>query len=202
MTLVQIQCPNCGSHMEASELSLIKNVKVECPSCHSTFIWEALHSDIGANSEFYKEQIETELHKEKILSQIKNDEKIQQQKIDQKELKILGIIMLVLLSLFPLWEVTSKIRDSISHTTTVYLPESAKSLKGEDYKLVKDQLTDSGFTHIKLEKLKDLKIGWIVKDGEVEKVMINGEADFEKDDSFRSNAKVKIYYHTFKDKKE
>ena len=65
------------------------------------------------------------------------------------------------------------------------------------YSELKELLTDAGFTNIRFEKQEDLITGWIIKDGSVESVTINGESDFTDNTSYRIDAEVVIIYHTF-----
>ena len=76
-------------------------------------------------------------------------------------------------------------------------PITAKNAKKMNYSELKELLTDAGFTNIRFEKQEDLITGWIIKDGSVESVTINGESDFTDNTSYRIDAEVVIIYHTF-----
>ncbi len=82
----------------------------------------------------------------------------------------------------------------------INVPKSSTDLKGEDYKDVMTLLQVSGFTNIKTEVLDDLITGWLTKDGEVEKVSINGDTDFSTKSKYSYDAKIVITYHTFPSK--
>ena len=57
---------------------------------------------------------------------------------------------------------------------------------------------NSNFTDITYEKIDDLILGWLKKDGEVEKVEINGSTEYNDESTYKlDNARVVIYYHTF-----
>jgi hypothetical protein len=75
---------------------------------------------------------------------------------------------------------------------------SSKDLKGKNYKDVVEILKRDGFTNIKLEKDRDLILGWISKNGEVSSVTINGKSSFSKGDWFRKDVIIRIRYHTYK----
>ncbi len=75
---------------------------------------------------------------------------------------------------------------------------SAKEFKKENYKKVEDQLRKAGFENIEIKKKDDLVAGWLNKDGDIEKVSIDGNTDFDAGDSFDKGSKVVITYHTFK----
>ena len=56
----------------------------------------------------------------------------------------------------------------------IRMPKSATELKGEHYRDVITLLETAGFTNIKTAILDDLVAGWLAKDGEVERVSVNG----------------------------
>ena len=81
----------------------------------------------------------------------------------------------------------------------VELKKEATLIKIENYKIVKEKLTDMGFKNINTEKVADLKFGILSSEGDVKEVTINGDNDFKKDDYFDEQSIIKIYYHVFKD---
>lgn len=78
----------------------------------------------------------------------------------------------------------------------INMPSSSKKFEGVDYQEVVAQLKDAGFTNIETEVLSDLLTGWTTKDGEVEKVSVNGDDLFSTDDKFPSDANIVVTYHT------
>ena len=84
----------------------------------------------------------------------------------------------------------------------VAIPLSSKKYKGENYEVVVQQLEDAGFENVEAKPVKDLVIGLITKDGDVESVSIAGDTEFEEGDIFSKDAKVVVTYHTFKEKKK
>lgn len=79
----------------------------------------------------------------------------------------------------------------------IEVPKSASELKGENFKDVMTLLEIAGFTNLEVEIIDDLITGWLTKDGEVEKVSINGESDFSANGKYPHDAKIVISYHTF-----
>lgn len=77
------------------------------------------------------------------------------------------------------------------------VPASASNYKGQDYQDVMKELEDAGFTNIKTEAIDDLITGWLTKDGEIERISIDGNSSFSEGDRFKENAVVRIKYHTF-----
>jgi hypothetical protein len=77
------------------------------------------------------------------------------------------------------------------------MPLSAKELKGKNYQEVITRLKTAGFTNIKTEIMDDLIAGWLIKDGEVERVSVNGKTGFNSGSKFPMDAKIVVTYHTF-----
>lgn len=82
----------------------------------------------------------------------------------------------------------------------ILVPKSSTDLESKDYKDVMTLLQVAGFTNIEVEVLDDLITGWLIKDGEVEKVSINGETDFYASSKYPYDSKIVITYHTFPSK--
>ncbi|HEM5996805.1 TPA: DUF4839 domain-containing protein [Streptococcus suis] len=68
-----------------------------------------------------------------------------------------------------------------------------------DYQSVQKQLEDAGFENVSTQKIEDLTFGIFTKDGEIEKVTVNGNESFSKGDLFEKDVSITIHYHTFKD---
>jgi hypothetical protein len=79
---------------------------------------------------------------------------------------------------------------------------SSDKLVGKDNKTVISELEKIGFANIKTVALDDLVTGWLIKDGEVEKVEINGKTEFSANTSFPKDAEIIITYHTFPEKEK
>jgi hypothetical protein len=80
---------------------------------------------------------------------------------------------------------------------TAAMPASSSDLKGEDYQDVVARLQSAGFTSVTTATIDDLVVGWVTKDGEVEKVSVNGATDFQANSVFPKGAEIVVTYHTF-----
>lgn len=89
-------------------------------------------------------------------------------------------------------------RESVDFKT-IKIPNSSDHYLGMNYKYALEELMAYGFTNIALLPKKDLIKGWIIKDGAVEEVSINGKTEFKGKNKFPNNARVVIAYHTFRD---
>jgi len=87
--------------------------------------------------------------------------------------------------------------DSEDHIGEAKTPSASSVMKGRDVERVFLTLEERGFTNIQLEEIKDLTTGSLIEDGEVEKVIIDGNEDYSVDIWVPSDVEVIIYYHTF-----
>lgn len=78
----------------------------------------------------------------------------------------------------------------------IKVEKTNEDLVGEDYKDVETYFKKLGFKDIVFEKHDDLLLGIIDNEGEVEKISINGDTDFDSD-WYPNNSKIKITYHTY-----
>ena len=75
---------------------------------------------------------------------------------------------------------------------------TASSLRRLNYNEVCSRLSSLGFMEIKIVPIKDLVIGLLTKDGAVEKVIVNGSKTFKKNNCFKYDKDIIVYFHTFK----
>ena len=81
------------------------------------------------------------------------------------------------------------------------VPFDSSEVKKKLYEEVKTGFEQKGYQDIQVKPIYDLIIGWSIKDGQVEYVMINGDSDFSKDQTYPKDATVAIGYHTFESSK-
>ena len=191
MKLSEVCCKNCGGLLDFDTVSHIKNSRVVCPHCHSIYIYEAKHSDIGAQLELDAERIRLKEEKENI----KEFWKFKKLKEDHK----VGFISLLIVFSIPLiGSLVMTTNYLIAHRPgQIELPISEKKLHGENSKKVESKFEDLGFANLKYEKVRDLKFGLFAHSGDVSEVTINGDNDFKKGDNYNKKSKSKIYYHVF-----
>lgn len=78
------------------------------------------------------------------------------------------------------------------------VPSSSKECESKNYKDIEKKFKEAGFTNISTKILYDIVYG-ITEEGEVEKVSIDGESNFERGDIFKKDAKIVISYHMKQD---
>lgn len=81
----------------------------------------------------------------------------------------------------------------------IKMPFSSGVCKGDNYQDVISDLKNAGFTNVETEVLYDLVTGILTKDGEVEKVSVNGDAKYDPDARYPKDVKIVVTYHTFKE---
>lgn len=191
--LTKVVCENCGGNIEINNLSHINNQEVSCAYCGATYIANAEHSIIGALREVELERVKELQKKESSKAEWEFKDKQEERKLNTKILLGLAIfigISMLALSVGAYFE---------SNPMGVKITVDQSDFKGENYKIVKEKLTDMGFKNINTEKVADLKFGILSSEGDVKEVTINGDNDFKKDDYFDEQSIIKIYYHVFKD---
>ena len=69
------------------------------------------------------------------------------------------------------------------------------------YQNVVEEFEEKGFVNIRTEVKYDIITEWFTKDGEIEKVTIDGKSKFSTYDEYRPDVEVIIVYHTFRKNK-
>lgn len=80
---------------------------------------------------------------------------------------------------------------------TLKIGKASDEIIGDNYQTVIFELEEAGFTDVKTEVMEDLITGWLTKDGEIEKIEVDGDTDFSADESFQKDSPIVITYHTF-----
>lgn len=78
-------------------------------------------------------------------------------------------------------------------------PSGSIIMQGRYYSDVYETFVERGFTNIKIEQIADLIAGSSMENGEVEKVSVGGNVDYDVDKWVPADTEVIIYYHTFSD---
>lgn len=84
-----------------------------------------------------------------------------------------------------------------AHPGEVRTPDSAKRYIGRYYRQVANELMDAGFTNVILEAQLASKKNWLIKEGNIARITIGGQAQFDKGWWFDPEVTVRITYYTF-----
>lgn len=196
MKTIKLTCQNCGANLD------VKDNIAFCSYCGAKLVIDDENRTITHNYNYThtkrdEARIRENERKEKVrLQELENEEK--QKKRESREwIWIFGfflVLILICLGMSFYYSNADKPKDG-----EVKMPCSMSDYKGEHYEEVVQELEDLGFYNIETAEKKDLVTGWITKDGEVYKVSIDGDSDFDEGDIFPEDAEVVVTYHTFKD---
>lgn len=77
-------------------------------------------------------------------------------------------------------------------------PYSSRQVRKQNCEVLSKELLDIGFTAINMTAIRDLRKGWLVKDGSVETVVINKRENYKRGLLLNYDTEINIFYHTFK----
>ena len=157
---------------------------------------EEEEDDDDEEEEEEKEEKENDAGQKEVKTQ-KTRKKYKTKKKKNNDIKIL----LICFSFMFLFIIVSFIMEYIYSTPKegeVKISINAKDYIGVNYEQVEEKFEDMGFTNIKCVPNEDLITGWINKNGSTDKITIDNDSDFEKDEIFPEDAEVVINYHSFK----
>lgn len=152
-----------------------------------------------SNEVIEKERTKQEQERTKREKQRYEYQERREKREEAKNTKILiGLILLIILLTTVFFYLGEKENIDHKRNNDIQVFSSAENLEKKNFKEVKEILFSAGFKNIEFIKDEDLVLGVFAKDGEVEKVTINGISEFSANDWFPFDAKVKITYHTYK----
>ena len=197
MKLVKLKCEGCGAILKVNE----ELKKVTCNYCGTEFLVDDEVKRVEINKNINHHKIYTDEARIK-----ENERKIKELEYKDKDKKRDNIVIfacfgiMIFLVLFSVGMSFYYEKQSEPDKNELKVPMSAKKYKGENYEVVVQQLEDAGFENVESKAIKDLVIGWMTKDGEVESISIAGDTEFEEGEIFSKDSQVIVTYHTFKDK--
>ncbi|CDG03385.1 DUF5067 domain-containing protein [Lactococcus lactis] len=162
MKLSEVCCKNCGGLLDFDTVSHIKNSRVVCPHCHSIYIYEAKHSDIGAQLELDTERMRLK-EKQEHNKELWESEKSKKKK-NNKNIFIVLLILFNIILIAALYMVTNYVINHRPGQTEISISEKALTEKKVESKKESpgwDASTNSekALTEKKVESKKELS-GW------------------------------------------
>ena len=89
------------------------------------------------------------------------------------------------------------------HTLKLFNPPiTSKDAKEEQYNKIVEDFEKAGFTNITVQVEHDLLNGWIIDEGSVKSITIDGDKNYYCSDEYRPDAEVIITYHAFRNEKQ
>lgn len=83
---------------------------------------------------------------------------------------------------------------------TVQINKKKEAFLGKDYKEVKTELENLGFTNITLKRNNSLTTGWIDKEGSVKSILISNNENYNEFQRYDCDIPIEIEVNTFKDR--
>lgn len=194
-TVYSMTCPHCGATIDV-------DADVEttyCNYCGNKIYIDDNAKKINKNINYHKTytdeaKIKETESKERIKIKKMEYKERQERREDKNDLiyMIVGFaILFIMCAVVWITEQPAKPKED-----EVKVPFSAEELEGKNYEVVISDLENAGFTNVKEKQIKDIVVGLVKKDGEVEQVSVNGDSDFTSGTIFPDDAKVVVVYHT------
>ncbi len=120
--------------------------------------------------------------------------------LEKKNNRVMAGLGIFLVLMFAFIGIMAMFESAPAGDGEIRIPSSSSTFEGKDYRDVLTELQTAGFINVEVEAIDDLVIGWLTKDGEVERVSVNGDTDFSSNSKFPKDAKIVITYHTFSNK--
>lgn len=92
--------------------------------------------------------------------------------------------------------------NSKKHEGEAKTPNDSSTQNGKNFEDLIKEFESNGFINVKTEKIEDLIVGWLTKDGEVESVSVGGDTEYKANKWYPNDIEVIIKYHTFKSTEE
>lgn len=131
---------------------------------------------------------------------VKEEERIENEKKEAFIKKYWWVYFAIMGVLFLMLNIIGATKGPKNNDNIIVVGVSSSEIVGKNYEDVVSILKNTGFTNIATEAIDDLIIGWLTKDGEVEKVEIGGYTSYKADSKYDANVKIVVYYHTFPEK--
>jgi predicted nucleic-acid-binding Zn-ribbon protein len=207
---VPATCKHCGGEMQRDP----SNDMVTCMYCGTSYFVEKTIDNTGMQrapiNDVASVNVNVNIHErdavESRLNSVENQQDRRQQESEAENRRknnqqvILAFVALVFFCCVGCTVLGMLAPDQEDHTGEAKTPAGSIIQKGDDYQEVIKRFEEQGFTNIKTEKLDDLVMGWLTKEGEVEKVSVDGDEDYSPDVWYPADVEVLITYHTFPEK--
>lgn len=195
--ITPITCPNCSANIKPD-----KDKIFYCPYCGSALEYDDGSTDININ---YNHRINKTINKNIRITKTKRTEQVDYAKIAEAEsekrlykaliiamILFAGLMAAIYVPFFVSNYMHEKAAPALEAQGLVAPGKANDSFRGENYKVVMQQLKDAGFTNIETIELGVGIDKWNKE--KVDSVSINGKTDYHKLDYFDPDTPVLISY--------
>lgn len=200
LKLFQLNCPGCGAVLDCEDHLDV----FFCKYCGQRIVLDdrfrreakIREQEIRLKKASHEDQIRLEYAK------LDHDSKNRQETsrhLWRAAVLVLTLLLMAggILYLFHYTEIPAMVGRKIdSQFNMIEVTASSDSFPGKNYHDVVQSFTDAGFTNVTTRPIEDLIFGFLIKDGAVDQVYINGQFEFQQGDKFSRDAAVVITYHT------
>lgn len=177
MKKISLDCPKCGASLEISD---------EIDVFYCTYCGEKISTG----------------DKERIKAQLKVKKMEFEERKDKRDNRFMGFYFIGLFVLMLAMLVAVVIGDSHDkklkmqqmNAGNIEIERSNRDMAGDYYKDVLTEFEDKGFSNVQAIEM-DKKAPLLKKPGDVDRVLISGETDYNIGDYVSSDAPIKIYYY-------
>lgn len=197
-----LTCPKCGGNMELD----LKNLRAECRLCGHTELIVDIDKAIADKEATVRERerLQEETRQKKLELKY-SDKKNKREHFGSNSKAVLIIICVIAVIGAAAYFYFSHSKTESAHVKNgdLKLPISSSEIEEENYNFsdLHNTFINCGFKNVIPEKIEDVKVGLLKKDGEIEKVTVNGRTSFKKGEWVDKDAEIVITYHTKKSKK-
>lgn len=187
-------CPQCNEVIE-------RNTEITfCPYCGAKISFDNSYEINYTQRKIDYARMHESDSKERIKMkelEIKENEKIREERSKNRYLVGCVITMVAFIAFCFFMSIFEK-----PSSNEIAIPASADYYVGENYEKVTRQLKNMGFysRNISYIEQEDLVKGWLIKEGAIESISINGNEKFAEGEIFSKDSQILITYHTFKNK--
>ncbi|MBR1477020.1 MAG: zinc ribbon domain-containing protein [Lachnospiraceae bacterium] len=215
MNLKSITCPSCNAPIKMKPTT----DTFVCPYCgthisnevdHFTMVFNKFSNAVDKGSALISKKIDEKEKERERAEQIRREEAERAEQIRQELAKkmrrrmpfFIGAGAILFLILIIIIGIDNRRTKKAIEAGGIPVPYSAEEYKNVYYKDAQAELETLGYTNITVEPIFDLVTGWLISDGSIERVSINGSTDFTKGKIFPNDAAIRISYHTFESNKD
>ena len=195
MATISLRCEACDGVLEVDEDREI----LSCPYCGSKELIaesddvrkERIRSRAYTKVELGRQDTAVKLNRDKLNAEAEKDKR-------SNKMIVFVFCLMVFIAVFSVTIAFLADPESMAGVTgQIVVGSSARQFKGELYDVVTNELGDKGFTNIETIPEEDMgSVSFFVKEFTVDRISINGDSSFSKDDSFPPDATIRVYYHS------
>ena len=197
----RIKCPNCGGTIAAPE----EAESVTCEFCKSevplysetseqrfVYVDAARMRESDNRTRLKEKELEMENQRHEQEREDEKEERSRERRAKHTRMALITAVSVIAFLAIVAFLIVNRVR----HIGDIRMPDSCEAFVGRNYAAVADQLSDLGFTDIRLDEHADLVISQKNRFNQITEVSIGGSKKFRKGAWFEKDDPVVLSYHT------